>query len=87
MGDRISHEALVQRLADARELVPVGSSWFHKGDPSTHYRITGHALLQIADSTSDLSPAVLYESPKGVLWARPIHEFSTKFRRGGVTTT
>ncbi|MEK9173751.1 MAG: DUF1653 domain-containing protein [Patescibacteria group bacterium] len=69
MSKRATLEELAVLLKDAEARTPVGSEWKHyKG---TVYTLTGHAIIE-----SDSSVAVLYRNPEGIVFSRPLSEFT-----------
>lgn len=61
-------EKVRELLAKAQQLVPVGSRW-------RHYKGGEYTAIGVAIRESDEEPVVVYESPDGLVWTRPLGEW------------
>lgn len=69
---RLPLEELKERWADAMMKVPMNSEWEHANGGV--YTAVGCALRE-----GDCIPLILYHKGDGILWARPLQDFLSRF--------
>ena len=77
MGEHASADVLRVELAEATNLVPIGSKWAHFKNPTHYYEITDLVITEDDDSVAVIYKST-FEPTEGISFYRPIESFLSK---------
>lgn len=70
-----SYEELFDKLKKARELVEIGSIYYHYKSWNNHYEIIDIAMLEANEEPAVIYKPLYIDSEKSFNWIRPLSDF------------